>query len=93
MHKGLALALVAAGAVIGYTLRPASANAQTASFQPFTSGQQVRLFGTFSSGGTSIDCTVMSANTEFIACAGDRAHPPRWVNLRFVQEITPMPQR
>ena len=28
MHKGLALALVAAGAVIGYTLRPAPANAR-----------------------------------------------------------------
>ena len=37
--------------------------------------------------------TVTMANTEFIACAGEGQRPPRWVNLRFVQEITPMPQR
>jgi hypothetical protein len=93
MHKGLALALVAAGAVIGYSFRPASASAQTAAFQPFMTGQSVQLFGTFGSGATSINCTVMSSTTEFIACAEDRGHPARWVNLRFVQEITPMPQR
>jgi len=93
MHKGLALALLMTGAVLGYTFRPAPANAQTATFQPFTSGQAVRLFGNFSAGGTSINCTVTMANTEFVACAGEGERPPRWVNLRFVQEITPMPQR
>jgi len=93
MHKGVALALVASGAVIGYTFRPAPASAQTAAFQPFMAGQSVRLFGNFSSGGSSLNCTVTGANTDFISCAGEGERPPRWVNLRFVQEITPMPQR
>jgi hypothetical protein len=93
MHKGFALALLATGGVLGYGLRPAPAIAQSALFQPFTAGQSVRLFGSFSAGGTSINCTVTSASTEFIACAGEGERPPRWVNLRFVQEITPLPQR
>lgn len=91
MRKGLALALLGAGAALGYAVRPAPAQAQA--FQPFIQGQTVRLLGSFSSGGTSITCSVLSANTEFIACAGEGERPPRFVNLRFVQEIVPAPPR
>ena len=91
MQKGLAFALVAAGALIGYTLRPVPTSAQTG-FQPFAAGQKVRLFGKFSTGAPSLNCTVTGLNTEFVACAADGQFAPRWVNLRFVEEITPVPQ-
>ena len=94
MHKGLALALVGTGALIGYTLRPVTTSAQTAApFQPFTIGQSIRLYGDFHSGAKSINCKVSGATTEFIGCEAEGERPPHWVNVRFVQDITPLPQR
>ena len=93
MHKGLALALLGAGALIGYTLRPVPTSAQ-GGFQPFTIGQSVRLYvNDFRSATTSINCKITSATTEFIGCEGEGERLARWVNVRFVQEITPLPQR
>ena len=93
MQKGLALVLVGTGALIGYTLRPIPASAQ-GGFQPFTIGQSIRLYvHDFHSGTMSINCKVTGATTEFIGCEGEGERPPRWVNVRFVQDITPLPQR
>ena len=38
-------------------------------------------------------CNVTQVIHEFIGCAGDQQTPPRWINLRNVQEITPAPER
>ena len=93
MRKGLAVALIGAGALIGYTVRPMPTSAQT-QFQPFTVGQSVRLYvNDFRSGTSSINCKITSATTEFIGCEGEGERLARWVNVRFVQEITPLPQR
>jgi hypothetical protein len=90
MRKSLAVVLLATGVAVGYVIHPIAATAQ-APFAPFTSGETVRLVvENFSSGVTSITCTVTETNAAgFIGCAGDRQRQPRWVNLRYVQEITP----
>lgn len=84
--------MLALGLSIGYALRPPSAAAQ-AEFQPFTIGETVRLtVENFASGG-SISCKVASVSNDFIHCASDGQRRPRAINLRYVQEISPMPER
>ena len=84
--------VVALGLAIGYTLRPSSAAAQ-AEFQPFTIGESVRLTVEHLPSGSSISCRVTSVSNDFIHCASDGQRRPRAINLRYVQEIAPMPER
>ena len=37
-------------------------------------------------------CTVTQVLNGFIGCGGEGTSP-RWINLRNVQEITPLPER
>jgi hypothetical protein len=94
MRKALVILALGVGLSIGYAIRPTPTAAQ-ANFAPFTHGQSVRLVvENFPAGVTSIICPVTGISEGFIACAddGDRRQP-RWVNLRYVQEMTPAPQR
>ena len=85
--------LVVAGMLIGDAVRPVPAVAQS-NFQPFTSGQTVRLtVEGFPAGVTTITCNFHAVSNDFVHCAGDGQHRPRAVNLRYVQEITPLPDR
>jgi len=77
---------------IGYAFRPPSAAAQ-AEFQPFTIGETVRLTVENFSSGPTITCRVASVSNDFIHCASDGQRRPRAVNLRYVQEIAPLPER
>ena len=47
----------------------------------------------FPGGVTTITCKVSWVNSEFISCAGDGQRRPRAVDLRYVQEIGPAPER
>ena len=79
--------------MIGYVLQPTPTSAQVG-FQPFTVGQPTRLYvRDFHSGITSINCKVTGATTEFIGCEAEGERPPQWVNVQFIQNITPLPQR
>ena len=80
------------GLSIGYALSPSPAAAQ-ADFQPFTLGETVRLTVENFPSGTSITCRVASVSNDFIHCASDGQRRPRAINLRYVQEITPLPER
>ena len=94
MRKSVPVLVLVAGMVIGYAIRPVPAMAQIGSFQPFTLGQTVRLtVERFSSGVPSITCRVSAVSNEFVTCEGDGPRGPRAVNLRYVQEITPAPER
>ena len=93
MRKSWSVLILAAGVSIGYALRPAPAVAQ-AEFQPFTIGESVRLtVDGFPAGQTMIACKVATVNNDWIHCAGDGQRRARAVNLRYVQEITPLPER
>ena len=93
MRKSLAVVLFAGGLLIGYAGRavPVAAQPQNADFLPFGSGQRVRLKVDLPEGNRV--CNVTQVIHEFIGCAGDQQTPPRWINLRNVQEITPAPER
>ena len=94
MRKSFAVLFLGVGVLIGYAVRPVPAGAQ-AEFAPFTIGQSVRLtVHDFPSGLSMITCRVATAANEFIGCsAEDNRRPPRWINLRYVQEITPVPEQ
>ena len=92
MRKTWFAVTLALGLAIGYGLRPPSAAAQT-EFQPFTVGESVRLTVENFPSGTSISCRVASVSNDFIHCASDGQRRPRAVNLRYVQEIAPLPER
>jgi hypothetical protein len=78
---------------IGYALLPPPAIAQ-GEFQPFTVGETVRLtVENFPGGITTITCKVASVNNDFMQCSGDGQRRPRAINLRYVQEIAPIPER
>jgi hypothetical protein len=89
MRKASAVLVLAAGMLLGYTLRPVPAVAQS-EFQPFTVGQTVRLtVEGFPAGEMRITCNIVAVSNDFIHCGGDSQHRPRAVNLRYVQEIAP----
>jgi hypothetical protein len=93
MRKSWSVLVLAAGVLIGYAVRPAPAIAQ-AEFQPFTVGETVRLtVDGFPAGVTTIACKVAAMSNDFIHCGGDGQRRPRAVNLRYVQEMTPLPER
>jgi hypothetical protein len=93
MRKSLAVVLFAGGLLIGYAGRevPVGAQPRDTEFLPFRDGQRVRLKVDLPDG--SRVCIVKQVVNEFIGCAGDQQTPPRWINLRHVQEITPTPER
>ena len=94
MRKSLFGATLVAGVLVGYALRPAPAVAQGQNFMPFSLGEVVRLNVTdFPAGLTTITCKLSSIGTDFISCAGDGQLRPRAVNIRYVREITPVPDR
>jgi hypothetical protein len=90
----LSVLILAAGVVVGYSMRSVPAIAQAGDFQPFTLGQTVRLtVEGFPAGVTSITCKVAAVSNEFITCEGEGQRRSRAVNLRYVQEIVPGPER
>jgi hypothetical protein len=93
MRKSLGLVLFAGGLLLGYGARtvPVSAQPQDAEFLPFNAGQTVRLKVDLPEGIRR--CTVTQVQNGFIGCGGDGTTPPRWINLRNVQEITRLPER
>ena len=93
MRKSLAVVAVAGSLLIGYAgLRvPVGAQPRDTEFIPFSGGQRVRLKVDLPEGNRV--CNVTQVIHEFIGCAGDQQTPPRWINLRNVQEITPAPER
>jgi hypothetical protein len=92
MRKTWLAVILALGISIGYALRPPAAVAQV-DFQPFMVGGTVRLTVENFASGPSITCTVASVSNDFIHCASDGQRRPRAVNLRYVQEIAPVPDR
>jgi hypothetical protein len=92
MRKSLSVLVLVVGVVIGYTLRSVPAMAQAGDFEPFTVGQTVRLT-VEGLPETRITCKVGAVNNEFITCDGDAQRRSRAVNLRYVQEIAPSPER
>lgn len=93
MRKSWSVLILAAGVLIGYAVRPVPAVAQ-AEFQPFAVGETVRLtVENFPAGVTMITCKLSAVSNDFIHCAGDGQRRPRAVNLRYVQEIGPPPER
>src|SRR6185436_11641928 len=93
MRKSWSVLVLAAGVLIGYAARPVPAVAQ-AEFQPFTVGETVRLtVENFPAGVGAITCKVTSISNDFIHCGGDGQRRPRAINIRYVQEITPAPER
>jgi hypothetical protein len=94
MRKSWSVLILAAGVLIGYSIRSVPALAQAGDFQPFSLGQTVRLtVDGFPAGVTTITCGVLAVSNEFIQCAAEGQRPPRAVNLRYVQEIAPPPGR
>ena len=93
MRKSLAVVVFAGGVLVGYATRtvPLSAQPQNAEFLPFNAGQTVRLKVDLPEGIRR--CTVTQVLNGFIGCGGDSTTPPRWINLRNVQEITRPPER
>jgi hypothetical protein len=94
MRKPWIIVILAVGLVIGYALlrdRPAAAQGE---FQPFTAGETVRLtVENFPGGITTITCKVASVSNDFIHCSNHTQRRARAVNLRYVQEIQPLPER
>ena len=93
MRKSLAVVLFGGGLLIGYAgpLVPVRAQSQHADFLAFNIGQTVRLQVDLPE--SSRRCKVTQVVNGFIGCSGDGTTPPRWINLRNVQEITPAPER
>jgi hypothetical protein len=94
MQKSWLVVILAVGLLIGYALLPGRTAAAQGEFQAFTVGETVRLtVENFPGGITTITCKVGSLSNGFIQCASDGQRRPRAVNLRYVQEIHPLPER
>jgi hypothetical protein len=91
MRMSFAVLFVAVGVLVGLSVRPTRANAQAQPgvWLPFTPGQWVTISADLPDG--RIICRVSQVQHGFVGCARDeqRRHGDRWVNLRFVKEITP----
>ena len=90
MRKSWSVLFLAAGMLVGYAVRPAPAVAQ-AEFQPFTIGEKVLL--RVEGFPASLSCAVSVVSNDFIHCGRDGERGPRAINLRYVQQITPLPER
>ena len=89
----MAIVVFAGGLLIGYGARmvPLTAQSRDAEFLPFTAGQTVRLQVDLPEGGRR--CIVTQVLNGFIGCGSGENSTPRWINLRNVQEITPVSDR
>ena len=90
MRKSWSVLFLAAGVLAGYAVRPAPAVAQ-GEFHPFASGGSVLL--RIEGFPASLSCTVLVVSNDFIHCGRDGERGPRAINLRYVQQITPLPER
>jgi hypothetical protein len=92
MRMFLACAFVAIVAMAGYAFRPVPVSAQSTpgDFLAFEYGRTVRLSVDLPEG--VITCHVSQVQHGFIGCTGDDRfrRRDRWINLRFVKEITPI---
>jgi hypothetical protein len=79
-----------AGALAGHSFRGAPAQAQSSDWLPF-SGQTVRLSTQLPD--SIVICKVTQVQNGFVGYAASAQHSDRWVNLRFVQEISPQRER
>ena len=93
MQKSWLVVVLALGLSLGYALLPGRPAAAQGEFQPFTAGETVRLTVENFPGGTTITCRVGSVSNEFIHCVSDGQRRARAINLRYVQEIQPLPER
>lgn len=91
MRTIIAVVCVVIGILAGYSLRPAPAQAQSLDWIPFTAGETVRL--RVDMPPTVIACKVSQVHNGFLGCAAREQQPHRWINLRFIQEITPHRER
>jgi hypothetical protein len=90
MRTFLAVVLVVVGMLVGYSLRtiPVSAQQPTGDWFAFNIGGTVRLSVDLPEGVRT--CKVTQVSNGFIGCASeDQRQSARWINLRFVKEITP----
>ena len=83
--------LVLVGMIAGYALRgaPVSAQSMLGSWLPFTPGEAVRFsLIDFPEGSTT--CKVTQVINGFVGCAGEdtQRRSDRWINLRFVKDVT-----
>ena len=91
MRMFFAVLFVTIGVLIGLCVRTTRVNAQAQPlvWLPFTPGESVRIFADLPDG--NITCRVSQVQNGFLGCARDeqRRRGDRWINLRFVKEITP----
>ena len=83
--------LVLVGMTAGYAMRgaPVSAQSMLGSWLPFTPGETVR-FSMIEFPEGSVTCKVTQVINGFVGCAGEdtQRRNDRWINLRFVKDIT-----
>ena len=92
MRTFLAVLCIVIAVVVGYSYRGVPVNAQAAAedWIPFTTGEIVTLHVDLP--GSLIVCKVTQVQNGFVGCARDpqkRQSIDQWVNLRFVETITP----
>jgi hypothetical protein len=91
MRMSFAVLFVTIGVLIGLSIRTGLVNAQVqpADWLPFIAGESVRISADLPDG--NIICRVSQVQHGFLGCARDdqRRRGARWINLRFVKEITP----
>jgi hypothetical protein len=84
--------LLVVGLLAAFSLRMVPATAQApADWVPFNSGETVKLSVDLPEG--VIVCKVSQVVNGFVGCARDERlrQSDRWINLRFIKEITPAP--
>jgi hypothetical protein len=90
MRKSFAVLCVAVGIVIGYAAGaiPIGAQSVLGAWIPFAPGETVRLSVDLPEG--SILCKVTQVQNGFVGCTREEVtrRIDRWINLRFVKEIT-----
>lgn len=91
MRMSFAVLFVIMGVLIGLSVRTTRVNAQAqpSDWLPFTRGESVRISADLPEG--TFTCKVSQVQNGFLGCAPDdqRRRGDRWINLRFVKEITP----
>lgn len=91
MRTIIAVLCLVVGMLAGYSMRPVPAHAQASDWLPFNAGETVRLHVTLPE--SVITCKVTQVRFEFVGCAERESSPPRWVNFRVINEITPFRER
>jgi hypothetical protein len=92
MRSFFAAVLVVVGFLAAYSLRTVPATAQApGDWVPFNSGETVKLSVDLPEG--VIVCKTTQVVNGFLGCARDERlrQSDRWINLRFIKDITPAP--